>query len=498
MTDIQEQPRTPAAPRRHGHPPSLLTALVLFTVLPMLAILLGAGWYGLHVIQEGAEERMREEIELIARAIRQPLSHSMERDRPGSVEKALEAAFRFGRVYAAYVYDADGDLIASSGSRKASVAGPQAARLATDKTRQDEFREFSGEKIYSYFAPLTDSGGRVNGLLQVTRLGSDFQQDMAKRRNQALLAVIPVAALLVLLVLMGHQWTLGRPLRRIEGDLYRIGGGDHDLRLEPGGPRELRHLVSVINGMLDGLARSRRELEDRQARERVLEGRLRQSEKLAAIGQLAAGVAHELGTPLSVIDGHAQRALRREDLGDEAVAAFERTRGEVRRMESIVRQLLDFGRRNPPAVRPEPLDTLARAALAQVADEARREGVEVETVGDLPAPEVRVDRVRLEQALTNLLRNAIQAGRRVRLSWYHDAHAAGFVVEDDGPGIDDAVRSHLFEPFFTSKPVGQGTGLGLAVAHAAVADHGGRIELITGTLGGACFCIELPRTGEPS
>jgi signal transduction histidine kinase len=109
-------------------------------------------------------------------------------------------------------------------------------------------------------------------------------------------------------------------------------------------------------------------------------------------------------------------------------------------------------------------------------------------------PEVPMDRPRLEQALGNLLQNAVQAARdQVRLVWQLDPDALHLVVEDDGPGIDPGIRERLFEPFFTTKPVGEGTGLGLSVAHAAVTDHGGRLCVDESPLGGARFTMTLPR-----
>ena len=216
------------------------------------------------------------------------------------------------------------------------------------------------------------------------------------------------------------------------------------------------------------------------------------------MGRLAAGVAHELGSPLSVIDGKAQRVLRSETLDDAPRKGLLQIRSQVQRLSEIVRQLLDFGRAAGRPVRRMPADVLAHSAAAAVADELASLRVQL----DVQAPPLtlycEVDPSRFEQALTNLLRNAAQAspGGQVRLRWWQEEGCLVYQVEDDGPGVAEQDRAALFEPFFTTKPVGKGSGLGLAVAHGVVAESGGRIELVDSPLGGAAFRISLALADE--
>jgi signal transduction histidine kinase len=253
-----------------------------------------------------------------------------------------------------------------------------------------------------------------------------------------------------------------------------------------------------MNAMLDSIERSEQELETQRLEQARLEIRLQQSQKMAAIGQLAAGVAHELGTPLSVVSGKAQRMLRKSDLSDPVVRVFREIRDAVQRMEHIVRQLLDFGRGNQVRLRPMPLDDVAECAAIQVREEAEKKSVALTLSGPRPAPVLPIDSVRMEQALVNLLRNAVQAtaeGGQVRLAWFESGDRLGFRIADDGPGVPEELRSRLFEPFFTTKAVGQGTGLGLAVAQAGASDHRGRIEVGPSELGGALFTMTLEKPG---
>jgi signal transduction histidine kinase len=472
-------------------PYSLRTALLAFVLLPLLGVMLLAGASGLRAVEARMEARMQQDIELVARAIHLPLSRSLERGERGGVQQALDSAFRIDQVYGAYVYDARGELVAASGPRSPSMAQRREARDITAAGTQGLYQERAGNPVFSFFIPLSDAGGRINGLLQVTRHRADFMDDLAEMRGQALLVLGGLALLFLGVVTLGHDRAVGRHVSHMVSAMERVGRGDRGYRVTPAGPHELRTLARAMNAMLDGTARSEAALARQRAEQQALEARLRESEKLAAIGQLAAGVAHELGSPLGVIDGKAQRALRRLPGSEPLHGDLQAVRSEVARMGRIVRQLMDFGRRNPLHRRPEPVPALLQAVARRVADADDR--VPVELDGPAAVPAVRLDRVRLEQALGNLLQNAVQAARsRVRLRWSHDRVALRLVVEDDGPGIDAAIRERLFEPFFTTKAVGEGTGLGLSVAHAAVTDHGGELQVDDSPLGGARFTVTLP------
>lgn len=477
---------------------NLRTALLFFVLVPFMVLIGLSGWYSLRNLETQIEASMQEEIELIARAIRLPLSYALERGSLDDIDQALDSAFHIDRVYGVYVYDESGRQIASSGTRRAQVHSDRAAQIAALGDRQASYEQLEHENIFSYFLPLTDTGGRISGLLQVTRRGSDFQNYLITVRQQALTGLGMLFAVLILIIYLGHHRAIGRHLQGIEKSLMNIDAGVTDQRVPVTGPVELQTLSHNINDMLNRINRSREEIDERRSRELELRNRLYQSEKLAAIGQLASGVAHELGTPLSTIDGQAQRLLRRSDTHDGVKQSLSQIRNEVERMESIIRQLLDFGRRNPLQRRQLNCGTLVQSVLDRLASQAEAHGVMIDIKPSTSALIVDVDTVRIEQALSNLLRNAIQAAnKQVAVSWHEDGDLAIFSIEDDGPGIDKDQHPHLFEPFYTTKPVGKGTGLGLSVAHAAVNDHGGNIEIDQSpALGGARFRILIKRHPE--
>jgi len=480
---------------------NLRVALLAYVLIPVIVVLALAGSWSLRLLEQQVDQRMQEDIELIARAIRLPLSHALERDRPGSIQQALDSAFSIDVVYGAYVYDENGQEIARSGLPQGTVQTSQAAALAAAGDRLGEFSQAGNEVIFSYFVPLTDTGGRISGLLQLTRRGSDFSDYIAMVRQGTGLALAGALLLVAALVLFGHHRAIGQHLRRIAGDMTRINVGQTDRRLREEGPAEMKVLAGGINDMLDRVNASQREIAERQAHETELRLRLQESEKLAAIGQLASGIAHELGTPLSTLDGKAQQALRRDDLDENLRNSLERVRNEAGRMERIIRQLLDFGRRNPLTQSAMDCGNLLRSVTGKLDQEIRNRKLRVDIPdrGEAPSCLIHVDHIRFEQALSNLVSNAIHASRgTIRIRWRHEGKAVIITVEDDGEGVADKDLPYLFEPFFTTKAVGEGTGLGLSVAHAAVTDHGGHVEVTrSAELGGACFTIYLP-DGEDS
>jgi len=484
------------------HHLSLRTVLLLYVIVPLAVMSAAFGIIGLRFLENQAERRMQEDVELVARAIEPALSRALEQGRAGSVRQALGAAFSIDRVYGAYVYDAGGTQVAvasQQGPAEGSAASGEISTVAREGSQLGEYGEVSGRPVYSYFVPLTDSGARIVGVLQVTRRASDFDGYVRTLRMQAAAFALLTIGLMSGLVLYGHYRAIGKHLGRIIGNMRDVGAGARELRTPVAGPREIAHVADALNTMLDSIEGQQGEIMRQQTTQVELQHKLQRSRKLAAIGQLAAGIAHELGAPLSVINGKAQRMLRAHP--DESVGKpLGQIRREVHRMERTVEQLLDFGRGYTINLRRVGADHVARAAASTLERDDVRGAVRIELSGPRPSPRLLVDSFRMEQALVNLLKNAVQAASRcpVRLSWFERGASVGFEVEDDGPGIPESARAHLFEPFFTTKKPGQGTGLGLAVVYRIVREHGGSVEVDTSSMGGALFRVLLDTSPEES
>ncbi|MEX2466558.1 MAG: HAMP domain-containing sensor histidine kinase [Gemmatimonadota bacterium] len=474
---------------------SLRTALVLRVLGPLLLALGGTILWLLQSVEDEAESRLKDEVELVARALRLPLVHAMERDRSGTVTEALRSALRIGRVYGAYVYGPDGDLMASFGVAEPEGPPERIEELVELGDRTGEFGSLAGRRVYSAFVPLTDEWGQGLGLLQVTRRQSDFEEYIAGLRYRALGLLLVGMGVVSVLVLQGHHAAVGGPLSRLNTSMTRVGSGDADHRASATGPKELAALAETFNDMLDTLQKAASELAERRTAQEALQLELADAEKLAAIGELASGVAHELGSPLSVVDGQAQRMLRKANGDPGSREGLETIRVQVRRMESIIRQLMEFGRSDTGRRRDTSLEQIVNGAVAAAGEVARRTGARIE-IGETDATvSIELEPRRVEEAVTNLLRNACQAasGGRVRIGYRATPNDVRLIIEDDGPGIPDEIRTRVFEPFFTTKPSGEGSGLGLAVVHGIVEEHGGGIAVDRSPLGGARFTVRLPK-----
>lgn len=473
---------------------SLRWVLTANVIVPLLIAMSAAAYFGLKALEEIVEQRLQEDVQLVARAIRMPVSYSLEKDRFGSVGQALQSVFHIGRVYGAYVYDAQGQRIAAVGAVDSDQHQSDLREVVEGGERKGQYEKIKGRRVYSYFVPLFDTSGRSNGLLQVTRRKSDFENYISMLRTRVAAILAGAGLFVACFVLFGFHRAVGRYFGKLAKSMARVQKGERSHRARPTGPKEIVSLASSLNAMLDSMDRSEKEIAERRETQRALEDKLRQKEKMAAIGQLAAGVAHELGSPLSLIDGKAQRCLRDEDISTVHQNSLQDIRKQVGRMNDIVRQLLDFGKGSMRQKRWAQASSLAGSAVSTVLKEMG-DKVELLMDGQEPGPSLYIDPLRFEQALINLLRNATQSGEvsRVILSWeLTSENEVIFRVEDDGPGIADEIKPRIFEPFFSTRKNGRNTGMGLSVVHGIVKEHGGSIRVFDSDLGGAGFRIILP------
>jgi len=256
------------------------------------------------------------------------------------------------------------------------------------------------------------------------------------------------------------------------------------------------NVIGLVTGTLAGELRSKRE-EARVAYERLAASfeRTKEAERLAAMGQLSASLAHEIRNPLASLKGSMPiltEGIPSEDSRQEFVQIVEK---EIQRLEGLTGQFLNYAKPPSPAWAEDDLDAVVQGVVSLVEKQAQRHQVRIETRQARNLPLSRMDSSRMRQVVLNLALNAIEAmpkGGVLRFTTEHDPRAGTLVlvVEDTGPGIDARVRSHLFEPFVSTKE--KGTGLGLAVVYQCVQLHQGAIEVGESKEGGARFTISLP------
>ena len=252
-------------------------------------------------------------------------------------------------------------------------------------------------------------------------------------------------------------------------------------------------------------ARLQREIAERQRVERNLEeaeASLAQSSKLAAMGEMSAAVSHELNQPLAAMKTYlaGARLLLQRKRPDEALSSFQRIDDLLERMGAITRQLKSYARKGGEAFAQVDLRSSLSASLAMMEPQLRQMTVEITQTMPRNPVMVMADRLRLEQVIINLLRNALDAMKSAPHRELDLIIAEGdevvLTVRDNGRGIDDL--DALFEPFYTTKKPGDGVGLGLAISSGIVKDLGGRLTARNGESGGAVFEIRLPRADQGS
>jgi two-component system NtrC family sensor kinase len=380
----------------------------------------------------------------------------------GFLDEMLAQA-RLGSGARLHVVDASGEPLTGS-----SALPPEAVLAALAEAEEGSLETAGDLVVYRNLASLQTVRGVSWAVLLVQPTRDAFALARVMTRDTLIAGGLVLALALGLGLLFASALT--RPLMRLAERVGRIGKGP---------PPPADEALSRAPGEIGVLARRFDEMALRVEERERLQVALARGAKLATVGALAAGVAHEINNPLTTILGYT--SLLVEDAGDGPVKAkLELVTAEARRVQGIVRTLLDHARTEagPLERRRVPLAELAKKVEALVGPSARQRRVTI-AVSAEPA-EAAGDPGRLEQVVVNLAQNAIQAmegGGTLTLAARGAGDEAILSVRDTGPGIAAEHLGAIFEPFFTTKGPGVGTGLGLAIARQIVQDHGGRIEV---------------------
>ncbi|MEE4313737.1 MAG: HAMP domain-containing sensor histidine kinase [Desulfofustis sp.] len=369
------------------------------------------------------------------------------------------------------------------------------------------------ERYRVTYVPTDVPSGR-RGVLELTQSLAPLADYTRKMLIRSLVITALLATISGIILYVFIHVKIRGPLERLSAKAVRIGKGDIDPDLPVKGSDELADLARTMNDMCTRLLIAKGKIHfEHEARIKTLE-QLRHSEKLSTIGRIAAGIAHELGTPLNVVDGRAAMIVK-EDLDRRETREYARIiRQQAEKMSTIIRQLLDFSRRGTTQKAPQSAEVILRQVVGLLQPLADRQHATLILVVQ-PGTDslVCVDGGQVQQIVTNLVVNALQAmiepgkitiavaneeicsmertdGRRKRV--------LKITVADDGPGIAEQHREHLFEPFFTTKQTGSGTGLGLSIARELAEEQGGWLEACIRPERGACFLFILPCCAEPS
>ena len=438
----------------------------------------------------------------IGNAMKELVADAWRRDGPEIALQLIQAANQRERLLMIrWVW-----LDSSHGDRFSPQAPSERLNAATQgESVTLQYRTENGtECLLTYVAVRVNDRPGALELTEPLSVVEDFVRGSVYRKL-ALASFVTVTSLGFMAVV--GIWFIGWPLKLLTDKARRAGAGDLTRPLELQTHDELSELAATLNRMCDSLAQSQQRIQEETDRRIATIEQLRHSDRLRTVGQLASGVAHEMGTPLNVVTGRASLISSGRLSPDAIVESAGIIKSQAERMATIIRQLLDFSRTGSSHRVRMNLQTTIRDTTQILEPLSRKRNVQLLVI-DNPQPLMAcVDPGQIQQVLTNLIVNGIQAtdsGGRVTVSAAQEriqprldeTSASGdflcLSVVDTGHGIPDDVRARLFEPFVTTKDVGEGTGLGLSIAYGIVCEHGGWIDVQTQVGRGSQFRVYLP------
>jgi two-component system, NtrC family, sensor kinase len=377
----------------------------------------------------------------------------------------------------------------------------------------------AGDWYVSAYDPLRNYEGRIIGMLAVGRLESAY----TSTRNRVILSFFGIATIGFILILGVTYREIGKvmlPVGKMVAATQNIAAGHFDQEVQSSPQHgEIALLADSFNTMLKSLRQMRGDLEEwgRTLEEKVkqrseelgtMQARVAQSERLASLGMLAAGVAHEINNPLGAILALTALALEDVKEDDPNRESLQEVVKQTQRCRDIVKGLLEFSRHSKVNTEIADLNKILQDTLSLVTKQAQFLNITMAINYDPQLPPVMVDKSELEEVFMNILMNAVQAMQErgtITITTRHSTpdNSVEVLISDTGCGVPPDKIDQIFDPFFTTKESGQGTGLGLSIAYGIITSHRGSISVESEVGKGSTFKIRLPNasavaTGRPS
>ncbi len=380
----------------------------------------------------------------------------------------------------------------------AELIGRMMESRAADPEASEFQKRLGNTDWLARVVPLRDRSGNIFGYLLVAQDWTEVREDLAARTEASIFISIVIIAVVVALIPLLVRRYVSRPLAELSRKVTRFSDGE--LRDRYSGADEVSLLTEEFRKLDEQLTVARRDLLARHRRELELERSLQHAERLATVGTLASGLAHEIGTPMGIIRGRAEQVLHGEPVSERARKGLEIIISQIDRVSRIVRMLLDYGRSRESHRSLCDVRQIVSHAMSLVETEAARRHIAMTPdLGEEPLV-AECDSGQLQQVFVNLAMNAIDAMTpqggtlHIRARSGSDGEAGMLKVEfeDTGPGVPPQHAARVFDPFFTTKEPGNGTGMGLAVSQSIIRDHHGEISFESGS-GGSKFRVTMPR-----
>jgi signal transduction histidine kinase len=461
-----------------------------------LVLIGGGGWVQLRSEERDLRAVAEGEVRLLGRSLQTAFKSALRDRRLEDVTDTLKALAPVDPEVAVFVFDEEGKLVAAS----------RGARPSNDVRHLEVSARSRSEPVLQYVPPEAPRalllGRRLReeepdnaSAIVLEKPLAELQRDLRETRGS-----IWLTTSLLVLTVAGLTWGMTHryvalPLGRMVANMKRVRSGDLRIAHVPKARDEVGEALEEFEQLVADLDAARvRADSEFEARRRIERG-LQNADKLITLGQLSAVMAHEIGSPLQILEGRA-RALNKH--ADDA-AATRRTADmlveQTERITRIVGQMLSITRRRPSLYSAVDAEASIRRVVALLEIEARRRQVDFHVCRTGPV-DVVADDDQLQQVALNVLRNALEASpphTTVSVQVGGDGERLIFEVRDEGAGVPASAREHLFEPFFTTKADLGGSGLGLSVVKSIVVAHGGKVSFVDEAQAGCCVRVDLPR-----
>jgi len=481
--------------------------LILILTIAVGVVMSAGGYFILRQREKALEQAMRSEARAHAITLQIALERLYRLGKQTDAQELIDRMSDNQRIYGVVLFSNDGQVAMVSDELVADEIKfpPEVNRaLATGETVETR-RVIDDKEVFSILMPI-HVGGVREGVFEIALPMVFIKEDYAHARREIILFALLLFLTIISVVIVVTRYSVLRPIDELLQGARALGRGDLNYRvIVPANDNEFALLEREFNRMADNLEEQRnnavREMEQRLN----LERRLRHTENLASVGRLAAGVAHEMGTPLNVIEVRAEQILQDpNDSKDRRRRNATIILTQVERITNIVRQLLHLARPYNIQRGVVDLNELISSTLEMLETKLQPARIAAEFEPERDAL-VSGDGEFLRQVFINLIVNAIQAmpdGGRLRIDYgdgLTEKDGSRFIatrIADTGIGIEEENFPFLFDPFYTTKDVGGGVGLGLPVSRRIVEEHNGWIEAANNEDGGATFTVYLQLAEE--
>jgi signal transduction histidine kinase len=469
--------------------------LYLFSLIAVASAILG--YVSIQEERRHLLSNIRSEAKLIARSLVAVLRFYHPGDPGVELSKVLEdfTPQRWDRPPVLHFYDRNGSAVGATCVSCNPLPSKAVDLQSLPDNGQEEFFKSGAQPYFSLIVPLNGQDDLPQGALEVVLPLQQVNQTLAATMRRFLLFGILLATGLGTLIILIVRWNITDPIQRLIEAARHLGAGDFRSRVRTSGVADLDRLSEELNrmaGQLEELDNNRYSFFQEKLQ---LEKGLRHAEKLASVGQLSSGLAHEIGTPLNVISGRAEYLLSRLANDDSACKHLHTIVQQSDNIARLIESLLAFSRKEQQAFTEISLRRPIEEAYTLCLLRSKRTRDEINLQLSLQEEMLIGDVNALQHLFLNLMLNSFQAIDETGVICISATKPSQgllqIVYEDSGPGIPEEQRSKIFDPFFTTKQVGEGTGLGLFIVANIVEEHGGEIQVGAALHGGARFLISL-------